>query len=33
MNPSYTGAILETLSAQLADFFGVDGGGDCWFAA
>jgi len=26
MNPSYTGAILETMSAQLADFFGVSGG-------
>jgi S1-C subfamily serine protease len=27
MNPSYTGAMLETMSAQLADFFGVAGGG------
>jgi len=27
MNPSYTGAIMETLSVQLADFFGVAGGG------
>jgi len=27
MNPSYTGAVLETLSSQLADFFGVAGGG------
>ncbi len=27
MNPSYTGAMLETMSAQLADFFGVPGGG------
>jgi S1-C subfamily serine protease len=27
MNPSYTGAMLETLSAQLADFFGVSSGG------
>jgi S1-C subfamily serine protease len=27
MNPSYTGAILETLSVQLADFFGVASGG------
>jgi S1-C subfamily serine protease len=27
MNPSYTGAMLETLSSQLADFFGVPSGG------
>jgi S1-C subfamily serine protease len=27
MNPSYTGAMLETLSSQLADFFGVSSGG------
>jgi len=26
MNPSYTGAMLETLSSQLADFFGVPSG-------
>jgi S1-C subfamily serine protease len=26
MSPSYTGAMLETMSAQLADFFGVPGG-------
>jgi S1-C subfamily serine protease len=26
MSPSYTGAMLETLSSQLADFFGVPGG-------
>ena len=26
MNPSYTGAMLETMSKQLADFFGVPGG-------
>jgi S1-C subfamily serine protease len=26
MNPAYTGAMLETLSAQLADYFGVPGG-------
>jgi len=26
MNPSYTGAMLETMSAQLADYFGVTGG-------
>ncbi len=27
MNPSYTGAMLEKMSAQLADYFGVPGGG------
>jgi len=27
MNPSYTGAMLETMSSQLADFFGVVGSG------
>jgi S1-C subfamily serine protease len=27
MDPSYTGAMLETMSAQLADYFGVTGGG------
>ena len=27
MNPSYTGAMLETLRTQLADFFGVPSGG------
>jgi serine protease Do len=26
MNPSYTGAILEKMSTQLADFFGVSSG-------
>jgi S1-C subfamily serine protease len=26
MDPSYTGAMLETMSAQLADYFGVSGG-------
>jgi S1-C subfamily serine protease len=26
MDPSYTGAMLETMSAQLADYFGVTGG-------
>ena len=26
MNPSYTGAMLETMSAQLAEYFGVPGG-------
>jgi len=26
MNPSYTGAMLETMSTQLADFFGVSSG-------
>jgi S1-C subfamily serine protease len=26
MNPSYTGAMLETMSAQLAEYFGVSGG-------
>ncbi len=26
LNPSYTGAMLETLSSQLADFFGVPNG-------